>query len=142
MDYSFSDELFKAILNLFWNILTWGWIAEIIFFFFCVVAVLYFVMILSNWQLVKVLVGDKFYYFKGLLYFWIREKYYFTKGYIEVIFYDLKYWSLNQWIVVIIFILVIIIVIGVIIFFITSFGGEAVYNETLNELYNQTNISL
>ena len=102
MDFTLSEDLFMAILNLIWIVVTYGYIPHILFTFAVLVSVFYFLILLSFYREIKFILIDKYYFMKGYLYFWSLEKYHFTKSYIRAYYYIMKEWDSSIWIALII----------------------------------------
>jgi len=97
MDFAFNKDLFMAILNFVWLILTYGYIPHILMVFCISVTVMYLIILILQWQVIRYVVTDKYYFLKGYLYFWSLEKYYFIKSYVRAYWVIAKEMDSGTW---------------------------------------------
>lgn len=110
-----SKELFKeegfffTIFFYMWEFLTWGYIAEIIFFLFCVLSLFFALIVLANWRVISYMIREKYLFVRYFLYDFIMQKIMFLKSYYITVRWQLDKWNWQFWIIVIVITLIVII---------------------------------
>lgn len=117
LEYNFKDDIFLTLINFVWKVLTWGYIAEIIFFILCLISFFYFILILQNKKVIIYFIREKFYFLKYFMYNWLREKFFFLYGYMREVKFKVSSWSLQFWIIIIFFSIFVLVFIYYLIYF-------------------------
>jgi len=78
------NYIFK-FFNLVFDILTFGWIAEILFFIGTLMFVFSILMFFSKGKIMKHLLGDRLHFAKVYLYHYIKQKIFFLKSFFHIV---------------------------------------------------------
>lgn len=84
--------MFK-FLNKAWNVLTWGYISEILFAIFIFIIIVITLLLLTEHKIMRYLFKDRMFFVKNYLYFFLSEKKNFIKSFLYLIKTEIKhYW--------------------------------------------------
>jgi len=99
MEFSFKEDLFYAILNLLWNILTWGWVDWALFILFFIIAAIIGLGLLSERGVVIYILKEKYIFLKEYSYIWLRQHISFVRGYLHVLNHQKDQVNWRVWLV-------------------------------------------
>lgn len=121
LDFNFVDNPIKALVNVIFNIMTWGWIAEIFLGILIIMWIFVFTILIIERKKIKFLIKDKYYFLKAYLYYYLIEKIRYLKSYYYEIAFRFQHWDTRMWIITI---LILILFFGFLylLFALTNFG--------------------
>lgn len=123
LDFNFVDNPIKALVNVIFNIMTWGWIAEISLGILVIMWLFVFAILILERKKIKFLIKDKYYFLKAYLYYYLVEKIRYLKSYWYEIGFRFQHWDSRMWIITIT-ILILFLAFLYFLFTLTQFGLE------------------
>jgi len=88
-----EGDVFFTIFSWAFEVITWGWIAEILLAIVLIICFLFLALILKEFKVIKFIFKDKFYFLKAFLYYYLMEKFNFIRHYWSLVKFNVADWS-------------------------------------------------